>query len=214
VAEIRSYKPQDRSALRQICCDTADAGRPSENFFPDREVLADLVTKYYTEYEPESSFVADNHGEVVGYITGCMDTQQFMRAMTWRIGPATFVKALFRGVLWHPQTVRLVRANLGLWLKGNDGGHETLRDYPAHLHVNIRDGFRGQKLGHRLVETFCELARKANVRGVHARVSAENTPACHFFGDLGFAEVHREPRCLSPDGSGRILYTIVYGKEL
>ena len=214
MAEIRSYKPQDRSALRQICCDTADAGRPSENFFPDREVLADLVTKYYTECEPESAFVADKNGEVVGYITGCMDTQRFTQAMTWQIVPVTFVKALFRGVLWHPQTVRLVRTNLGLWLKSDHGNQETLRDYPAHLHVNVRDGFRGQKLGHRLVETFCELAQKAKARGVHARVSAENAPAGHFFEELGFVEVQQEPRCLSPDGSGRVLYTKVFGKKL
>jgi ribosomal protein S18 acetylase RimI-like enzyme len=214
VAEIRPYEPQDRSALRQICCDTADAGQPSENFFPDREVLADLVTNYYTECEPQSAFVAEDDGHVVGYITGCMDTNRFMRAMTWRIVPATFLKALFRGVLWHPQTVRLVRANFWLWLKGGYRNEEMVRHYPAHLHVNIREGFRGQKLGQRLVETFCEHARAAKASGVHASVSAENVQGRHFFEGLGFAEVHRSPRCLSQDGSGRVLYTIVYGKKL
>ena len=214
MAEIRPYEPRDRSALRQICCDTADAGQPSENFFPDREVLADLVTKYYTECEPQSTFVADDDGHVVGYITGCLSTNRFLRAMMWRIVPATFVKALFRGVLWHPQTVRLVRTNFGLWLKGDYRRKETIRGYPAHLHVNVRERFRGQKLGQRLVETFCDRARAAKANGVHASVSAENVQGRRFFEGLGFTEVHRSPRCRSQDGTGRVLYTTVYGKKL
>jgi len=45
-------------------------------------------------------------------------------------------------------------------------------------------------------------------------VSAENAPARHFFEQLGFAELHREARFRKLDGSGDILYTIVYGKTL
>ncbi|HUJ11502.1 MAG TPA: GNAT family N-acetyltransferase [Verrucomicrobiae bacterium] len=213
VAEIRPYQPQDRSTLRQICCDTADAGQPVERFFPDREVIADLLTNYYTQYEPEFAYVAENNGGVVGYLTGCLDTRRFKRAMAWQIVPAVFGKALFRGVLWHPQAVRFVRANLGIWLKGEFRNAEILREYPAHLHVNIREGFRDQRLGERLVEAFCNHARRAGAPGIHAGVSAENTRAGHFFEELGFAEVHREPRCRSQDGTGRVLYTIIYGKK-
>jgi GNAT superfamily N-acetyltransferase len=212
--QIRAYESKDRAGLRQICCDTADAGQPVERFFPDREVFADLLTDYYTEFEPQSTFVADNGGEVVGYTTGCLDTKRFLSIMKRRIVPMIFFKALLRGTLWHPQTVRLLRANLGLWLKG---GHRTgpkLDDYPAHLHVNVRRGFRGQRVGERLVEMFCERARVAGVRGVHAGVSAENTRARHFFAELGFKELHREPRMCKPDGSDGILYTILYGKRL
>jgi len=31
---------------------------------------------------------------------------------------------------------------------------------------------------------------------------------------MGFAELHREPRLRKPDGSGDILYTIIFGKKL
>jgi len=211
--QIRPYEPRDRAALRQICCDTADAGQPVEKFFPNREVFADLLTNYYTEFEPQSTFVADNGGEVVGYTTGCLDTKRFLRTMKRRIVPAIFFKALVRGVLWHPQTVRLLRANLGLWLKSGHRTGPALDDYPAHLHVNVRQGFRGQKVGQRLVEKFCQRALAAAVRGVHAGVSAENAQARHFFQGLGFVELHREARMRKPDGSGDILYTILYGKR-
>jgi GNAT superfamily N-acetyltransferase len=200
--------------LRRICCDTADAGQPVEKFFPDREVFADLLTKYYTEFEPQSTFVADDGGKVVGYTTGCLDTKHFLHTMKWRIVPAIFFKALLRGTLWHPQTVRLLRTNIGLWLKGGHRTGPALDEYPAHLHVNLREGFRGQRLGQRLVEAFCERARAASVSGVHAGVSAENAQARHFFEQLGFVELHREARMRKPDGSGDILYTILYGKKL
>ena len=212
--QIRPYEPRDRAGLRQICCDTADAGQPVESFFPDREVFGDLLTNYYTEFEPRSTFVADNGGEVVGYTTGCLDTKRFLSTMKWRIVPVVLVKALLRGTLWHPQTVRLLRANLGLWLKSGHRTGPTLDDYPAHLHVNVREGFRGQRLGQQLVAMFCERARAAGVRGLHAGVSAENAPARHFFEQLGFAEVQREARFRKPDGSSDTLYTILYGKNL
>ena len=211
---VRPYEARDRAAVRQICADTADAGQPVESFFPDREVFADLLTNYYTQFEPQSTFVADNGGEVVGYLTGCLDTKRFLSLMKWRIVPAVLVKALLRGTLWHPQTMRLLRANLGLWFKSGHRTGPTLDDYPAHLHVNLRKGFRGQRLGQRLVAAFCERASAAGVRGIHAGVSAENAPARHFFEQLGFVELHGEPRLRKPDGSGDILYTIIYARTI
>ena len=80
--------------------------------------------------------------------------------------------------------------------------------------MNVREDFRGQRLGERLVEAFCERARTAGARGVHAGVSAENLRGRHFFEKLGFVELHREPRFRKPDGAGEILYTILYGKRL
>jgi hypothetical protein len=48
---IRPSEQRDREAVREICCDTADGGERVESFFPDREVFADLLTLYYTDYE-------------------------------------------------------------------------------------------------------------------------------------------------------------------
>jgi len=212
--QIRPYEPRDRAALRQICSETADAGRPIERFFPDREVFADVLTNYYTEFEPQSVFVAESGDDVVGYVTGSVDTKRFLRTMMWRIGPVVLVKALLRGTLWHPQAVRLFRANIGMWLKNGYRTGPTRDNYAAHLHVNVREDFRGQRLGERLVEAFCERARAAGARGVHAGVSAENLRGRHFFEELGFVELHREPRFRKPDGAGEILYTILYGMQL
>lgn len=209
---IRPYESRDREAVRQICCNTADAGEPMESFFPDREVLADLVTRYYTDCEPQSTWIAERDGEVVGYLTGCLDTRRFLRAMAWKLVPLAFFKALARGTLWHPQVVKLLGANLGRWLKGGFRRDVSLWSYPAHLHINLRKGSRGQQIGRQLMESFFGRVKEAGLNGVHVSVSSENEGGRRFFESIGFTPLTREARFGSP-GAQRVAYTIVYGKR-
>jgi GNAT superfamily N-acetyltransferase len=210
---IRPYEPRDREAVREICCDTADGGEPMESFFPDREVFADLLTRYHTDYEPQSTWVAEQDGRVIGYLTGCLDTRRFLRVMAWRLVPLAFFKALERGTFWHPQIVKLLSANLSGWLNGGFRCEVSLWSYPAHLHINLRKGNRGQKIGRQLMERFMEQARQAGVNGVHAGVSSENEQARRFFESFGFTPLAREARFRSPD-TQQVVCTIVYGKRL
>jgi GNAT superfamily N-acetyltransferase len=209
---IRIYEPPDREAVRQICCDTADAGEPMESFFPDREVLADLVTRYYTDWEPGSTWVAVRDGEVIGYLTGCLDTRRFLRVMAWRLGPVTFGKALARGTLWHPQVVKLLSANLSRWLKGGFRREVSLWTYPAHFHINLQKAHRGRQLGRQLVERFFARVREAGLNGIHVGVNSENEHGRRFFESMGFAPLTREARFRSPD-TQRVACTIIYGKR-
>ena len=230
---VRLFQSQDRAAVREICCDTADSGRPVERFFPDREVFADLLTSYYTDIEPHASWVAvgrvpprgavsgdvacngtRGESEVVGYLTGCLNTRRFLRAMAWRIAPRAFVKALERGTVWHPLTLRLLSANLGNWLRGAFRRTVPLRDYPAHLHINLRRDFRGQRVGQHLLERFFEQVQQARVNGVHAGVSADNAAGRRFFESFGFVELGRESRFRFPDAPDQETFTIIYGKRL
>src|SRR5438132_13801107 len=49
---IRPYEQTDREAICRICCDTGFLGHPIEPLFLDREMVADLFTKPYLQYEP------------------------------------------------------------------------------------------------------------------------------------------------------------------
>ncbi len=210
---IRPYEARDRAAIREICCDTADAGKPMESFFPDREILADLVTRYYTDWEPERTWVAEEGTQVVGYVTGCFNTRRFVRVMACWLVPVTFCRALGRGTLWHPQVLKLIRTNLRNWLTGGLHRPVSLRDYPAHLHINLRQGSRGQNLGRQLLERFFEQARTAGVSGIHLGVSSENENGQKFFEALGFIPLGRQGRFRNP-GTQRVISTIVYGKRM
>jgi len=211
---VRRYEPRDRAALREIACDTADSGQPVERFFPDREVFADALTRYCTDIAPEATWVAEQNGEVVGYLTGCFDTRRYFRTMAFRIVPLAFVRALFRGALWHPLTRKLITVNLRDWFRGGRRPDLSLADYPAHVHINLRKNARGQKAGEQLLENFLRQAKIAGIRGVHAKVSEANTGARRFFERFGFAALGREIRFRFPDTPDTRTFTIIFGKRL
>ena len=208
---VRPFAPQDREAVRQICCETADCGGPVEHFFQDRDIFADLLLRYYLDDEPQSCWVAEADGRVVGYLTGCLATRRYRRRMAWRIVPAVVWKALRRGTLAHSQTRALLTAGAAVWLRGGFAADAALRAYPAHLHVNLLDGFRGQATGGALVRQFCDQVAAARVPGVHAVVRDDNPAACAFFERLGFTRVSRHPTTLI---TGRPHHTVVYGKHI
>ena len=67
---IRSYRSSDRDAVRRLCCQTGFLGEPIDPVYEDRELFADFLTTYYTDHEPESSFVIERDGELYGYLLG------------------------------------------------------------------------------------------------------------------------------------------------
>src|SRR3984893_16288070 len=67
---IRSYRSSDREAVRKLCCETGFLGEPIDPVYEDRQLFADFLTTYYTDWEPASSFVAEIEGEIRGYLLG------------------------------------------------------------------------------------------------------------------------------------------------
>lgn len=210
---IRPFAASDRAAVRRIACDTADCGKPVEGFFPDREIFADLITRYYTDFEPASCWVGEAEGNVVGYITGCLDTARQELLTRTRVFPGVLLKALLRGAWLRPQAIRFVCLNWGVWRAHRHDPPLDIARYPAHLHVNLAPGFRGHGLGRRLVETFLDAARKRGAPGVHASVREDNAKGRAFFERIGFEQVSRHP-VVRLEMGGNVLYGVVYGLKL
>ncbi len=68
--EIRPFQKTDRARVRELCCETGFLGNPIDPIFEDREIFADYLTAYYTDWEPESAFVLVVDGELRGYLLG------------------------------------------------------------------------------------------------------------------------------------------------
>jgi len=64
----RPYQKRDREHIRRICCETGFLGEPIDAAFGDRDLFADYLTRYYTDIEPESCWVGEKNGVVVGYL--------------------------------------------------------------------------------------------------------------------------------------------------
>lgn len=197
---VRHYEPRDRAAIREICCDTADAGRPVENFFHDREFIADVVTRYYTDFEPANCWVAEAGGIVVGYLTGSVRDGRAARVTAWRIVPVAALRAILCGALVRRSTWRMLRSLWQTWRRRGVAPPVA----PAHVHINVRAEWRGRQVGRQLWEKFA-----ARVTGrVTASVRADNAGGRRFFESLGFVAVGRQPLVLPHV----VTETIVYEK--
>jgi ribosomal protein S18 acetylase RimI-like enzyme len=211
---VRSYEARDRAAVREICCDTADRGEPVENFFSDRELIADVVTRYYTDVDSRATWVAEQDGQVVGYLTGCLDNDRHRRVTMGRILPVAVVRAIARGTLWEGQTARILAAGFRVWRSGQLCRPKQPDDFGGHVHVNVRRQYRGRDVGRQLMERFFEQARRAGVAGIVANVREDNTGGRKFFERMGFTPLGRYPILSMTGVSHAVGYAVVYGKKL
>jgi ribosomal protein S18 acetylase RimI-like enzyme len=211
---IRPYRTEDRSALRTLCCDVADSGSPIEKFFPDRDVAADMLTQYYTDYEPESTFIAESEGRLIGYINGCLDNRRYGLVMMWILGPALVIKAFRNGLFFRPEIHQLVRGALKNWRRIFVGRKKSFHSRQGHLHIGIANGFRGQHVGQNLVNALVNYATSAGIVELAASVHGGNKAAVTFFESQGFAVRERYPMLMVRDGKEEHYHSLSYVKTI
>ena len=174
---IRTYRAGDRRGIAAIIAATALRGRPLSAFFEDETVLLKLFMDYYLRYEPESCFVAEREGRVVGYIMGCKDTRRYLRLVLLRYGPQLLTRVLARVLTGRYRRIDTYRT---LWWALTRGWREVpeadLRQFPAHAHLGVaaelqRDGFLIYlcmvRLGDALIRHLCE----RGIRGLHGQIA-------------------------------------------
>ncbi|MCX5714505.1 MAG: GNAT family N-acetyltransferase [Candidatus Omnitrophica bacterium] len=181
---VRPYQEIDREAVRKIFCDTAFMGQPMELFFDDRQIMGDLLTLYYTDYEPESLFVAECAGRIVGCLTGCTDSARKKRIWSRKLFFRIFFRLLNKGLIFKRKTSRLLFYLARSFFKGEFNRPGIPREYPAHFHINIHNNYRRLQAGTKLLAAFFEYLRKKNIHGVYAATFSEQ--GRRFFQESGF----------------------------
>jgi GNAT superfamily N-acetyltransferase len=182
--KIRKYTSEDRQTVRDICCDTGFLGNPIDPIFSDRELFADLFTKYYTDKEPESAFLAECEGEVIGYLLGCKDNKKFRRYFITYVILANLFRLIWRYFThYHRKDRRYAK-----WML-----FRGLRETPeiprkaAHLHFNLKKNYRGIGIGKKLINTFLEYLRENGIDRVYGGVfSFEGKRTEELYKKLGF----------------------------
>jgi ribosomal protein S18 acetylase RimI-like enzyme len=187
---IRPYEPRDRDTVRSICFETGYMGDPVDFLWRDRESFADLITSYYTDQEPGSSFVAERGDRVVGYLTGCVDSRA-VRGVSERVMRAH----IRRGALLWPGVAPFLWRSIVDVVRDGETPPDTLFDdrWPAHLHIDFLPEGRRRGLGRRIMNAWLERLRSLAVPGVHLGTFAENADGIAFFEACGFRR-HGEPR--------------------
>jgi len=211
-ASIRKFNPVDRKSVRQISHDTALMGEPATLFFLGPEVISDALSLYFTDYEPGSCFVAEVNGQVVGYLMGATKKITAERIFNKKIALPLFFKALKSGIFLKLKNLFFIFSCLLDLLKNGIKTPNFSKKYPATLHINIREGFRGENIGVQLIEAyFCYLKMKG-VAGVHLATMSDK--AANFFFLQGFKLLYKGKRSYFEHTLHKEVPLYIFGKLL
>lgn len=181
--KIRNYQIEDRDIIRKISLESIFLGENRTSIFDD-EILADILTIYFTDYESLSRFVAVKDNQVIGYIMGTQDVRKMRRIMKYKVIPRLIYKALYRRQLLRRNNLILIKNIISSYLKGEFISPDYSKEYPATLHINITEEYRRQNIGSLLVDYFLDFLKRKNIKGIHFGVMSES--AKKFFLKLNF----------------------------
>ena len=208
---IRSYRPQDRDSIRRICCDTGFLGKPVDELFQDRELFADFQTAYYTDEEPDSAWVMEEHGRVVGYLIACLDETRHAAYMRRRL-PALAARALARWITgrYNRATRQYLR-----WLLLR-GWRETPRRPAdaAHFHFNLLPGARGAGATKALFDAFAARLETSHARCAYGQIMVRDTRRRAFFERYGWKLTDLKPVTKFRHATNENLYLATLEKDL
>jgi GNAT superfamily N-acetyltransferase len=209
---IRKFKPEDRESVRDIAWETAFMGESAEVFFSGKEILADFLTLYFTDYEPDSCFVAVFANRVQGYLIGSMDCRILSLTFMNKIMCGLIMKSIFSGAVFRRKNLKMIFAFFLSFLKGEFNMKEVNKDYPATLHINLRKDFRKQGIGTRLISAFEEYLKGKKVKGVY--LATMSSTAGDFFRNQGFSLFNQYRRSYFRHVSGQDIIVYIYVKKL
>ncbi len=189
---IRPYQKKDRNSVRDIAYDTAFMGDPAHIFFDDREILSDILTAYFTDYEPQSCFVAEKNGAVVGYLIGTKSIYTLRRVFILKILPRLFIKTIINGTLLKKKNIIFIFNTMLSFLKGELRAPYIGKYCQAKLHIDVRRDFRNSSIGSRLMETYLNYLNNEKVPAVC--LATRSDKAARFFEKQGFRLVYKGKR--------------------
>jgi hypothetical protein len=184
---IRSYRTSDREAVRRLCCATGFLGQPIDPVYEDRELFADFLTTYYTDHEPESSFVLEANGELRGYLLGSRKpllNQLYAFQQNVILG----LRAVARYPRYNTRSRRFIR-----WVLGNGW-----REVPAaprrvpHFHINLLPEARKMATTRALMSAYLSYLYRCGEKHVYGQiVTFESRRGEKMFERYGFKVLNR-----------------------
>ena len=207
---IRNYEPADREAVRRIAYQTSFRDHP-EAFLTDQEIVADALTRYFTDHEPGSCFVAVRQGKVVGYIIGTRNVKTMNRVFNLKILPQLCLKMIQRGMIFNRQFLRLLAGAMAGFIRGEFFYPDYGKTYPGLLHINLEKDARNLGLGRKLIEHFETYLKDHNVKGLYLGTMSER--AKEFFMKNGYKVLFASQRAYLEYGMKERVPVYIMGKS-
>lgn len=174
---IRKAKLTDIDDLREICYVT------SKGFDTPRKVraLELMYCDYYVECNSDYVFVAEKDNKTIGYILCAPNYFEYEKLYREK-----YLGRLRKVSLW-----RAVTFSISLKI-----GRKYAKEYPAHLHIDIKPEGQKMGIGTELMRTLFNKLKEDGVKGVHLIVGSGNKNAIKFYNKMGFNEIDRLTGCI------------------
>lgn len=185
--EIRKLQPGDRARVRELCCETGFLGNPIDPVFQDRELFADYLTAYYTDWEPESAFVLLVNDEIRGYLLGSRFPlkQKIFDVLNnaW-----LFLRGICRYPRYNEASKKFVRWILTqAWREVPEAPSKT-----AHFHINLLSDARSVAYTRGIMDAFLEYLHAAGEKRVFGQmVVFEERRGTRMFERYGFKVLNK-----------------------
>lgn len=184
---IRPFHRSDRTVVRHLCCETGFLGKPIDPVFEDRELFANFLTGYYTDWEPESAFVIELDGEVKGYLLG---SRHPFRQQLYDIyqNLTLVVRVLLRIGRYNVASRRFIK-----WVICN--GWREVPAAPrrtAHFHINLVPEARNISTTRALMDAYLKYLAQCGEKRVYGQmVTFESRRGAKMFERYGFRIINR-----------------------
>lgn len=208
---IRPFRPDDRAVIRRISYETSFLESP-QLFVNDQDVVADALTRYFTDFEPDASFVAEENGSVIGYLTGAVDARAMDETIRRKILPGVAGRLLARRLILEKNVAGLVWHSFVSFWEGEFHMPDFSPEFPSTFHINLDRAARGHAVGRKLVRHFEDFLKAKGIPGVHVRTMSEE--AMEFFRRVGYEIIFQSRRSFLKYRLGRVFNYYVLGKRL
>ena len=185
--EIRKFAAADRARVRELCADTGFLGKPIDPIFEDREIFADYLTAYYTDWEPQSSFVLLVNGDIRGYLLGSRHPFR-QQVYNFYNNVALFVRGMWRYRRYRPASKKFVQWILRTaWREVPAAPRRT-----AHFHVNLLADARSVAHTRALTDSYFRYLHDRGERRVYGQmVVFEDRRGTKMFERFGFQVLNK-----------------------
>jgi GNAT superfamily N-acetyltransferase len=209
---IRKFEEKDRSGVRSISHDTAFMGQPATLFFEGRETICDALNLYFTDYEPESCFVAEVNSALAGYLIGAKSKAAAEKVFQDKIIFPLFWRALRSGVFINKKNIVFLFNCLKAFFKGSLATPDFTKEYPATFHINIKQEFRGKHIGSALIKAYLDYLKEEMVPGVHLATISQ--AGADFFSKQSFQLLYEGRRPYFNHILHKDVPLFIFGKKL
>lgn len=164
---VRKFKLSDKEVIEYIHFETGFFGNSMSDVLSNNKLWKGRI-QYYFNKEPDSIFVLEREGEVLGYLLGCLDdNKKKVRVSAIIHNIVNFFRSIFHNkkdvIFWLNPIISFFNMMFGF-------SQEHKFSFPknaGHFHISLLPDARCKKMGSALLKRFEEYARYHGVKIIH-----------------------------------------------